>query len=169
MSAHRIEAQRPGLLYSEDSPLHPGHAEISMNFWKEMELFTKALSKPSSPFNSQRQEVNSSHYQLSEQRGTKLVGHRPRWPDSLWLGKAKAMENPLHPLRFHPLSEKWPGDAHPLHHPKSYRTELSLPKALMGPTVSPVSFQEQLLPSAPQQAACHCIFTAKVNAGSIPG
>lgn len=54
MSAHRTEAQRPGLLYLEDSPLYPGHAEISMNFWKELELFTKALSKPSPAFNSQK-------------------------------------------------------------------------------------------------------------------
>lgn len=79
------------------------------------------------------------------------------------------MQNPLHPLRFLLGSEKWPGDARPFHDLTPYRTKLSLPKSLMGPTVSPVSFQEQLLPSAPQQAACHCIFTAKVNAGSIPG
>lgn len=79
------------------------------------------------------------------------------------------MQNPLHPLRFLLESGKWHGDTHPPYHPKPHSTEMSLPKALTGPRVSPVSFQERLLPSAPQQSACHCIVTDKANAGSVPG
>lgn len=51
------------------------------------------------------------------------------------------MQNPLHPLRLLLGSEKWPGGTHPLQHPTPYRTDLSLPSALIGPTVSSVSFQ----------------------------
>lgn len=98
MSAHRTEAQSPGLLYLEDSPLYPGHAEISMNFWKELELFTKALSKPSPTFNSQKRQVNSSHYQLLEPRVYKVSGTRTKLMRLIMAGKSKSYAKPSAPF-----------------------------------------------------------------------
>lgn len=84
----------PGWPYLEDSPLHPGHCEVSMNFWS---YWQKPFPKSSSPFNPRRWQVNPSYSQLPEQRGTKLVGHAPSWPDSLWLPTNQPATAYLHP------------------------------------------------------------------------
>ena len=80
--------------------MHLGHAEISVNFWKELELFTKALSKPSSPFNSQLLEFTCHLYQLPEQRGYKVSGTWTKLTRLIMAGKSKSYAKPSAPFEI---------------------------------------------------------------------